>query len=470
MTEPINPYQQKEVKYPDNNQGYTKNAQNGQASVFSANNNTSVNDNQKTGISNILQNNADAEEKEKKAEQKVNTTYTKVKQKGNGLSEIAVYEDKGQKEPKETQECFIFKTGKNEKKFKFKSGNRNAIDFIDNGNEVSIEVSKGNRSRNFTVKKNKDGTYEIGSKKYNSIEEMAVKLNKIKLDYVEAADGNINVFKQDSSSGMPAGDCSLLSALTAISHSGEYGKKVIEEAFDINLDENKITVNLPGFNSSYTYDLSDSNEYNRQYYYSTGDVEAYFLERALNDALDEVKSGKIKLSKDAPDWCKRPREIASGNGIHGLEPDQVFYALTGLECNDRLITFAYDKKGNKVINKEAQKWFNKNAQDESTSIVASRRKKKGEASKGNGNSLFNNSATYISVKDAFGEDIRILEGHSYALKDVSTKSNGEKLTTIIDPYDTSKEYIMTEKTFMDTFNFLNSITLKGNNKRPKYYN
>lgn len=483
VSEAINIFKSFEIKSPDNNQGQTNNAQKQQTYIFQADGKNNVpNDELQDEISRtyetILEENGGASfsktydtpkpaEKEKKEKQKENTTYTKVNKKENGLYEIEVYSDKSQSDLKETQECFIFKTDKNEKKFKFKTGNRNAIDFIDNGNEISIEISKGNRSKNYTAKKNKDGTYEIGSHKFNSIEEMAVKLNKIKLENKEAADGEINAFKQDESA-MAAGDCSLLSALTAISHSGEYGKKVIDNAFEINQEENKITVNLPGFNSSYTYNLSDSNKENRYYYYSSGDTEVYFLERAINDALDDVKSGKIKLSQDAPYWCKKPKDISRGNGIHGLEPDQIFYALTGLECNDRMVTFEINKKGNKVSNEKTKKWFDKNAQKEDVSIVASRRRKKGKST-GNGNTLLQSQPEYIKIKDAFGEERSILEGHAYAVKDVSTKMNGEKVITVIDPYDTSKEIIMDESEFMNTFNILNSITLKGNNKHPKYY-
>ena len=169
-------------------------------------------------------------------------------------------------------------------------------------------------------------------------------------------------------------------------------------------------------------------------------------------ALDEVKDGKIKLDKNAPAWCKQPDKINKGRGIaNGVEPQQVFYALTGLECNNRMQT----------SDKKTQSWFDKNSEKEGVSIVASRLTKKGEASQG--------TASYISTTDAFGRKISIAKGHAYAVKDVSTKTNGEKVITVIDPYDSSQEIVMNEADFMDTFNMLDTINLKGNNKHPKYY-
>ena len=468
MTESVNPFKSSyDVK--TQNQGKTDNSKNNQkTSVFQSNTKSNAaNDDLQDEISRtydaILEDNGGAnfsktydvpKKAENKTEQEKNTTFTKVKAgkkdgKPTGLYQIELYADESQEEPKEKAQCFIFETGKDEKKFKFKTGNGHAIDFKNNGNDISVEVSNGNRKAEFSVQKNKDGTYEVNNKTYNSIEEMAVALNKLNLKPKEAADGEIDASMQAAHTG----DCSLLSALNSISHSGEAGQKVINDAFDINEKENKITVNLPGFNSSYTYKLNDLQRLYGTISYSTGDVEAYFLERAINDALDDVKSGKIKLSKNAPAWCKQPEKINKGRGIaNGVEPEQVFYALTGLECNNRMET----------ANNKTQSWFDKNSQKEGVSIVASRLSKKGESTQG--------ASTSLRIKDAFGKSSEILKGHAYAVKDVSTKTNGEKVVTVIDPYDSSREIIMDEATFMDTFNVIDSISLKGNNKRPKYYN
>ena len=399
-----------------------------------------------------------------------------------GLFQIKIFADENQTDPKYKEQCLIYKTDKNEKKYKFKTGQGNVVDFVSKGNDVSVEVSNGNKKLNLNFKKNSDGTYEIiddeaneflkngatelYSKKYKSLDELAVELNQINVPATNETDGDISASKQSQGTG----DCSLLSALNALSHS-EYGNDVLAKCFVVNEEKNTITVNLPGFGTSFEYslDMNKQRETNgtELYYFSSGDAEPYYLEKAVSDSLLMVKNGELKLSKDAPSWCKEPRDILSGKPIHKLEPHQVLYALTGLGGGNRtIVNKEKDKDGKTRVSpkdaENAQKIL-KECEKGETTMVAAILSKKG-AAQGSPD-----AATDKLVKDSFGNEVLIAQGHSYAVKSVDTKSNGDRVVTVIDPYDSSKEIVLNEETFLKTFNVLDSIRIKGNNKHPKYY-
>lgn len=397
---------------------------------------------------------------------KVKPGKNKKTGKETGLYQIEIYADENQTEPMQKDQCFIFKTGKNEKKYKFKTGQGNSVDFVTNGNEVSVEVTNGNRRESLTVNKIHDEAFEFDGRIYNSLDEIAVALNQVDLPATQETDGEINASKQSQGTG----DCSLLSVLNALSHS-EYGREILDQCFVIDKDKNTITVNLPGFGTSFEYDLDASVDKSKngiiEYYYSSGDAEAYFLERAMSDSLKMVKEGKIKLSDDAPAWCKKPRDILGGKLIQALEPQQVLYALTGLGDGSRtVVNKEKDKKGEVQVNSKdasnARKVLEECEKGETTMVVANLSKKgTAEGSPGAANNQY--------VKDSFGNKVLILKGHSYAVKEVNTKTNGEKVITIIDPYDSSQEIILNEDTFLKTFNVIDTVKIKGNNKHPKYY-
>ena len=407
------------------------------------------------------------------ATREVSPTSVKVKAgknkktgKETGLYQIEIYNGENETEPAQKEQCFIFKTDKNEKKYKFKTGQGNTVDFVTKGNDVSVEVTNGNRRESLSVTKIDDNAFAFEDKIYSSLDEIAVVLNQVDLPATQATDGEINASKQSQGTG----DCSLLSVLNALSHS-QYGRDILDDCFVINEEKNTITVNLPGFGTSFEYDMDMADDKAKNnildYYYSSGDAEAYFLERAMSDSLTMVKEGKLKLSDDAPSWCKKPSDILNGRPIQALEPHQVLYALTGLGGGNRtVVNKEKNKKGEIQVNsKDASnaKKILKECENGETALVAANLSKKG-AAEGSPS-----AASDKYVEDSFGKKVLILKGHSYAVKEVNTKSTGEKTVTIIDPYDSSKEIILNEDTFLNTFNVIDAVKIKGNNNHPKYY-
>lgn len=74
----------------------------------------------------------------------------------------------------------------------------------------------------------------------------------------------------------------------------------------------------------------------------------------------------------------------------------------------------------------------------------------------------------IQTEDVLGRRIRLATGHAYAIKDINTKANGERIFVIVDPADSSKEIALNEKNFMNTFNAIDAIDLKNNSSKPEY--
>jgi len=249
----------------------------------------------------------------------------------------------------------------------------------------------------------------------------------VEYDDTNTKDGTIGYTKQGDS----AGDCWLLSGVNSLSYTEE-GKQIIKDALDYK--DGETVVHLKGA-QDYTITDEELEAAKSTGGYSRGDEDMVLLELAVQKALNDISSGKVNVSSETI-----AQEIAEkGNTLlRGGRQSTLFYLLTGKESE------VYSKTKDGAIEK---------MDDEMQALLApSTRSYALDAFEENGGKDIALSAGLseedAAVTDIYGNNVefKLQNAHGYSIKEI----NGDNVT-VVNPWDSGKEIVLSKDTVLDTF-------------------
>ena len=219
--------------------------------------------------------------------------------------------------------------------------------------------------------------------------------------------------KVESSQQGYIGDCWLLSGLNSLSYS-QKGQKLINDAITVN-DNGSYTVTFGGINKDVNITDSDLLQARKSGLYSTGDDDVLLMEVAFEKVIDDIQSGKIKIPGDTTNLSFIEKTDGQISSIDGGWLSDMIYLLTGDD-----LEFITNKSSFTAFLDEMEK----NPQNYVAKLSFP------SSSKGE-------TEDFNSITDINGKEIYSLGdgGHAFAIKSVS---NG--IVTIVNPYDSNKEY------------------------------
>lgn len=367
-----------------------------------------------------------------------------------GLTTISVYSDADKSKLLSKDTAYRLEKSETEIKFKFSSGNKNTVDIKDNGNNLTVKLSKGVLNSTYTVEKTADGTYSLDGKQYFTLEELASDFNTKEFQTSTLLDGEINASSQGK-----VGDCGLVSAINSLSCS-EYGRDAIKNAVSVDLNGN-VTVNFKGIDRAYTIsaqELSNSN-------FATGDYDVRAIEMAYEKMMEEVHNGTL-VKNDYPPYYIFGTEETNYNANRGVPlstgtyPSAVYYMLTGIRCTK----WAYQSDEGKFSTLDAIEKDGSKAM--SVAYLP-------ERSSANGNINMSIQNTSKNVQDAFGNTVKLYDFHHYAVKESDTLPNGERIVTIINPWDSTEEIVLNQNTLLSAFNAVFDVDYTSEAGKYKFY-
>ncbi|MBQ8475860.1 hypothetical protein IJ531_02245, partial [bacterium] len=215
----------------------------------------------------------------------------------------------------------------------------------------------------------------------------------------DSKDGKIGNTKQ-----IGTGDCALISSITALSYTQE-GAKIIEDALEYN--DGYTTVHLSGIGDYEVHDR-DVNLTKASMQYTSGDDDMIILELALEQAIDDLVSGRAVLSEDAPWELQRLLEhnetTTFNSSLEGTFPNALYYLLTG-KTGD-YAPHGYEDKMNEMLDK----FMNNGLKDYSMTAVSSF---ENNESKRKGIDGYNR----IKLTDVnTGKNVELIDTHGYSVK------------------------------------------------------
>lgn len=245
----------------------------------------------------------------------------------------------------------------------------------------------------------------------------------------DTRDGQISNVKQNAT-----GDCWLLSGINSLSYT-EKGKEVIEDALEYS--EDGITVHLKGAGDYFvpnevitqTKGLSE---------YSTGDDDMIAFELAIEKFRDQVHDNELAFSFDAPlriqNMFSSDEYESDGPSIDSGTPDQLNYILTG-------------KVGESTLdNSEKKEMLDKFSKNNLKDYALSA-----------------GTDTEVATKDINGTEIVFSKKHAYSIKDVTDKN-----VTVVNPWDSSIQMVLSRDTFLEVFDTVYGIDLSDENPEQNY--
>ena len=209
------------------------------------------------------------------------------------------------------------------------------------------------------------------------------------------------------------GDCWLLSGLNSLSYSTR-GQKLINDAITPNSD-GSYTVTFAGVGKSVNVTQQDLLNARKSGIYSSGDDDVLLMEVAFEKIIDQVQSGKIKISGDTTNLSFITKDAGQINSIDGGWLSDMIYLLTGDELEF-------------ITNKSSFTQFLDEMEENPQNYVA----KLSFPSSSEGE-----TDDYNTITDIYGNKIYTLGsgGHAFAIKSVQ-----DGTVTIVNPHDSSKEY------------------------------
>ena len=209
------------------------------------------------------------------------------------------------------------------------------------------------------------------------------------------------------------GDCWLLSGLNSLSYS-EKGQKLINDAITPN-DDGSYTVTFAGVGKSVNVTQQDLLNARNSGIYSTGDDDVLLMEVAFEKIIDQIQSGKIKISGDTTNLSFMTKDAGQISSIDGGWLSDMIYLLTGDELEF-------------ITNKSSFTGFLDDMEENPQNYVA----KLSFPSSSEGE-----TDDYNKITDIYGNVIYTLGsgGHAFAIKSVQ-----DGTVTIVNPHDSSKEY------------------------------
>ena len=333
-------------------------------------------------------------------------------------------------------------------KYKFASGNSYSISIKPTENGYSATSSKGSLEAQFDISKDENGLFVFNGESYASLDEIASEINNIEIENSNDMDGVFGVSAQ-AFNGL---DCGLLSAINSLNYS-DLGREALQNAVRYDAD-GTAHVYLEGLNREYTFTQNDLDTIPKL---PMGDDDMRLLDAACRMAGQDVLSGQISISPDAPYYCNYD-SIYDGNLQSGFYPQTVYYFLTGKDASDE---FKFDRF-DRIMQLDAIEQGNRLAL-----CVASGYETDGYFEYANVK-RFDVYVPGKAVTDAFGNECAVPNMHSYAVKDVNTKTDGSRVVTLVNPWDSGDELVLDEQTYLDLFDVMYAMQISENDAKPRY--
>lgn len=220
-------------------------------------------------------------------------------------------------------------------------------------------------------------------------------------DYIE--NGIINPCFQGQT-----GDCWLIAAINALSLS-KCGQEIIKNAIKKNND-GSYDVYFKGINKTYSISEETINRLKMSPYYSKGDLKMLLFEIAIGEYRKELYKHNPIENTNIPDYVNYTnKNFFCLNRNNGGFPEQVFYLLSKRES----IIARTANEINKCLS------LFKRTKEECVMCLYFQDEVKPDT---------------FPIKDINGNEIRIIDYHTYSVKDVHNDN-----ITLVNPHDSSKE-------------------------------
>ncbi len=244
-------------------------------------------------------------------------------------------------------------------------------------------------------------------------------------------DGNIGCTKQGH-----IGNCWILSAINALSYC-KNGQEVIKNA----LEYKKGYTIVHTICGDYVVKNSEIDLKNFNNKYSKGDDDMSIFELALEKIIDDYANKRIRIvgniSQIIKKTLKNTPSTERNSSTHLGHPGACFYFLTGIE--PQVFT-------TKTTIKEQLKIFKTDSNKNIALCATSKDKFKDK------------------IKDISQKNIELFSCHAYSIK----KFDGENII-IINPHNSNKEIILSQKAFLDMFSNIQKCDLSLINKKIEYF-
>lgn len=252
-------------------------------------------------------------------------------------------------------------------------------------------------------------------------------------------------------------DCGILSLLTSMSYSPR-GREIIENALEYHDDYTIVHLAV----GDYRVDNETIEKYRADKRVSEGDTDMAIIEIAMEKAIDDIITGKLTVSDDAPfeiQYLKENKQSGpTTSSIDFVFPHAIFYLLTGKtgQINPmgpieyygmppELDRFQNDQSGDYLIT-ACSNFFE---EDGYMGIVP----KEGHTEE----ALLKD---FVDIKT--GQTIPIVVGHAFSVKEVTDKG-----VTLVNPWDTSQSITISKEEFANSF-YIMTCDLSDNYPEKPY--
>ncbi len=226
----------------------------------------------------------------------------------------------------------------------------------------------------------------------------------------EAPNGEIEFSIQSKKTG----DCWLLAAVNSLSYSDK-GSKIIRDSIKFN-DDGTYSVYFKGVNAEVIISENKLREAEATGLYSEGDDDVLLMEIGMDTVIDKINEGEIKIKGYHPYITMTNREGIEGISINGGSFLDAIFLLTGdntLTCTNPSLYYG-------ILD---------NLDTKTTAVAVF----------GPGNGHENEV-----IQDIYGNNIyTIPEDNDH---DFSIKSADKDTVVIVNPNDSSKEYVISKDT------------------------
>lgn len=248
----------------------------------------------------------------------------------------------------------------------------------------------------------------------------------MQFDCLNLFEDNFKDGKIDNTRQQKLDDCWILSDINSLSYTQE-GQKILKESLDYQKEGVVVHMKAAG---DYLISYSEVNKAAKSGKYSKGDKDMVVFELAMERVLNDVKEGNIEVAQDAPFYIETGRTIQDTRGdksaIDSGRTSEMIYYLTGKHPK-----VAYNK-------------------DEMREMLI-------EAKENNGKDLalcFYTSDYKKICKDIDNNYFTIAKNHALAIKEVK-----DDTVTIVNPWNSGKEYKLSTDEFLNTAIGLHCVDL-----------
>lgn len=249
----------------------------------------------------------------------------------------------------------------------------------------------------------------------------------------ESKDGKIGDTRQ-----VATGDCWLLSGVNALSYTEE-GRKIIKDSLEYH---NGYTI-VHTMAGDYVVSDDEIARTKGSLQYSDGDDDMIIFELAVEKIIDDFINGTINLEDNAPDLLN---SLLSNNG----KTTTPGYSSTTGGWARGLIYLLSGKMGYRETDKEKMSDILeefKNNDNKNLALGA-------DTDKGD-----------RTVTDVNGKKVVLSGNHAYSIK----KIDGQNVT-VINPWDSGKEIVLSKEEFLNAFDGIEVCDLSSNNTTQEYIN